>query len=563
MKYAICVLLTGWSWSVWAQQPDWENEEGEIDDTEVVIEKDREIELPPASRQFERVPPTEETTPKVKVDYQFAELKPQLPAIDPKVRVLKIKEPPLDRLYGNYIKAGFGNFLTPYVDFYANNTRNDEYAYGVHFEHLSSRLGPVDEGNSGNSRTQVGVEGRYFVNGNTLSGELGYERNRYHFYGYSPRLEPEPDREDIRQVFNVFSAQLAAESDRVDEPFNYRVAGSFQALGDSYAASENQIGVEAQLGYTVNDQLRLEVGSDLYLTNRKDQVPQAETSTTTNRNLFRLNPVITFRTSDNAGRGLVLHAGFRAVYENDTAESLGRLHVYPDLLAEYYITEGLNLYAGVDGDIERTSLLEFVEENPFLGPDVPLQHTNRSLAFRGGLRGRFTSAVGVHAGFSAGNYRNLYFYANSARDSTRFTILYDPSRVLVFNPFLELTVNSAERFRTTVRGDYFAYGVNDVDEAWHRPTTQLSVLSSYNAYDKVLLSAELLLMGGIQGLNLESGTERELDAITDLSLQADYLFSSRFSVFLQLKNIFAQNYERFLNYPSRGIMVMGGASYSF
>ena len=70
-------------------------------------------------------------------------------------------------------------------------------------------------------------------------------------------------------------------------------------------------------------------------------------------------------------------------------------------------------------------------------------------------------------------------------------------------------------------------------------------------------------MSGIQGLNLASGTTRELDPITDLHFQADYLFSNRFSAFVEVRNIFAQNYERFMNYPSRGIMFLGGITYSF
>ena len=560
MRTPCLLFLLLMSLTAWAQQPAWEQEEGEIDDTEVVIEKDREIELPEASRQFERVPPTNVQAPKVDVSYQFEEIKPQLPTIDPKIRVLKIKEPPLDKLYGNYAKAGFGNFLTPYLDVFVNSTRNDEYAYGVHLEHLSSRFGPVDGDNSGNSHTQVGGEGRYFVNGNTLSGEVSYERNRYHFYGYAPIIEP--DRDEIKQIFNIISARLTLERDEVNQPFDYKIGGSFQNLSDAYNASESQIGLMANVGYTINEQLAFDINSDLYLTTRRDQPTGADVSTTTNRNLLRINPVVTFNTDEDPTRGLVFHAGFRAVYENDTVDG-GQLRLFPDLLAEYNLADGFSLYAGLDGDVERTSLLGFVEENPFLGPDVPLLHTIRGLALRGGIKGRFTSALGFHAGFSAGNYKNLYFFANSADDSTRFTILYDQERTLLFNPFLEISINSAERFRTVLRGDYFAYGVNQVAEPWHRPTTQLSVLSSYNAYDKLLFSAELMVLGGIKGINLESERQKDLDTIADLSFQADYLFSSRFSTFLQLKNIFAQNYERFLNYPSRGLMVMGGVSYSF
>ena len=548
--------------TLYAQQPAWEQEEGEIDDAEVVIEKDREIELPPAARSFERVPPPPVTTVPVSVDYDFKEVVPQLPVADPTIKVLKIKEPPLDELFGNYAKVGFGNYLTPYLEFFANNTRNDEYAYGIHLEHLSSRFGPVDGANSGNSHTRVDLDGKYFAPGHTFSGALGYERNRFHFYGYDPSIE-EPDRNDIKQIFNIFSAQGKIERTQIDQAFDYELSGEYDFLSDAYQASENQVGLHAALDYTLNEQFAMNLKSDLFLTNRTDQSMGAEESESQSRNLFRFNPYARYRTSENPNEGIVFSLGFNAVYENDTLENLDQFHLFPSLAAEYFFAENFSLYAGLDGDVERTSLLGFVQENPYLMPNVPLAHTIRTLAFRGGLKGRFNSAIGFHTGLSAGNYKNMYFFVNSAEDSTKFTILYDTDNTFLFNIFGELNFNSNERFRTTVRGDYYSYSVNQVGSPWHRPTARISVLSSYNVYEKLLFNAELLMLSGIEARNLESGFVTSLDPIVDLSFQADYLFSNRFSAFLQLKNILGQNYERYLNYPARGIMVIGGVSYSF
>ncbi|MEQ9438495.1 MAG: hypothetical protein RIG62_05585 [Cyclobacteriaceae bacterium] len=562
MKPFFIFLFIGISFSTFAQESEWE-QEGEIDDAEVVIEKDREITLPAASRRFERVPPLPITKPTTSITYQFTDVTPSLASLNPQVRPLKIKNPPLDKLYGNYLKLGFGNFLTPYAELFANNTRDDEYGLGVHLRHLSSRLGPVDGANSGNSDSKVGLNAKYFAQGHTFHAEATYQRERYHFYGYSPLIEPEPERDSIKQIFNTISVSGGISREEVGAPFDYDLNAKFIHLDDAYQAAENQVILNLKASYTMSEQLGIGVESDLYLMNLSDQNPETLEENSLNRNLFRARPYFTYHSSSDPEEGLSVKGGFTMVYENDTANNADQLHIYPYALATYYLSNAFQVYAGVDGNVEATSLYSFTRENPYLEPNVPLLHTNRNFSLRGGLKGRVSSVFGFHLGFAANNYKNLYFYANSARDSTRFTMLYASDNAFQLNFFGEITLNSAERFRSSLRGDFYAYSLNDVEEPWHRPDLTLSWLNSLNLYEKILLNAELQFLSGIQGLNLASGTAQELDPIVDLSFQADYLFSSRFSAFIKVKNIFAQNYERYLNYPSRGIMFMGGITYSF
>ncbi|MDF9797202.1 hypothetical protein OKW21_002465 [Catalinimonas alkaloidigena] len=543
------------------QNPNWE-EEGEIEEAEVVIEKSREIELPSASRKFERVPPLPVQESTIDINYQFVEVLPKLQPLSPSIRVLKVKEPPLPKLYSNYIKAGFGNYLSPYLEVYANSARSEDYSYGVHFKHLSSRQGPVDGGNSGNSDTKLSLHGKYFAGGHTLFGEASYQRERYHFYGYTPGLEL--SRDSIKQIFNTISLSGGVERSEVDAAFDYRLKLNYKRLSDAYEATENQFGINLLTSLDIAEPLTFVLQTDIWAMNRQDIAdifPNEPTSIS--RNLFRFKPYFKYSTSTEPQEGLEVKAGVNFVYENDTIVNAEKLHVYPYAEAQLHLTNSLKLYASLSGDIERKSLLDFTNENPWMRPDVPLANTNRNFSFGGGVAGRASSLLGFNAGFSANNYKNLYFFVNSASDSTKFDILYDTGDVFIFNAFAELNINSQDRFRTTIRGDYFAYSMGKLENPWHRPDVKLSLLSSYNIYDKLLINAELMVLGGLRGLNLASGTEKDLGTIADMSFKADYLFSPRFSTFLQLKNIFAQNYERYLNYPSRGIMVMGGITYSF
>jgi hypothetical protein len=543
------------------EDPNWE-EEGEIEEAEVVIEKDRQIELPRANRNFERVPPLPVSEPDIDITYQFVEVLPRLQQLTPPIRVLKVKEPPLPKLYPNYVKAGFGNYITPYLEVFANNARSEDYSYGIHFRHLSSRRGPVDGANSGNSDTRLGLQGKYFAMGHTLFGEASYQRERYHFYGYAPGTEV--SRDDIRQVFNTIGVSGGIERNDVDAVFDYRLKLNYHHLNNAFLASENQFAVNFDADAQISDQLTFDLQSEIWYARLEDAPKETpDNLNTINRNLFRVKPYFTFRTSSEPQQGLEIAAGANLVYENDTLPNAERLHFYPFAQATYYLGNSLRAYARLDGDIERVSLLDLTNENPWLRPNVPVFHTNKSLSFGGGVAGRVNSLLGFNAGLSASNYKNMYFFANSATDSTEFNVLYDQGNVFVFNFYGELNINSQDRFRTTLRADYYAYDMDELEQPWHRPNLKMSVLSSYNLFDKLLLNAEFMLLSGLEGLNQATNRSVTLPMITDLSLKADYIFSPRFSTFLQFKNIFAQNYERYLNYPTRGFMLMGGLTYSF
>lgn len=557
----LVVLLSGYSLLSFSQQQPWEEEEGDIEDAQVIIEKDREIELPKANRNFERVPPLPIQTPSnTKLNYQFDNFTPTLSSLSPQIRVLKIKEPALDKLYGNYVKAGFGNYITPYLEGYFTNTLSDEYSHEIHVKHLSSRNGPVDDANSGSGKTRIDLGAKRFASNHTFNAGLFYQRDNYHFYGYAPELDVE--EEDIRQVFNTFGIEGSIERNKALALLDYSMRASFSHLSDHYNASESQAGFNLHANYELSKVAILHLKSDLYLTNRKDGV-ETDNITTLNRNLFRLKPYLQYKTAIGNNMQIDLNAGFNIVHENDTLDNAGQLHFYPFALAKYHFTPSLKIYAGIDGDIERTSLQKFVGENPYLAPNVPLFHSNKRFAFQGGIEGRLGSNVSFDAGFSVSNYKNLYFFANSMQDSTKFTILYDQGNTVLLNIFGEVSIDAWENFRLTARGDYFGYSTDEVEEAWQRPNFKIDLLSTYNLYNKFLFTANLYTLGGIQGINLATNTSKKLDTITDLGFTTEYLFSEKFSAFLQLKNIFAKEYEQYLNYPSRGFMILAGITFSF
>jgi hypothetical protein len=75
-------------------------------------------------------------------------------------------------------------------------------------------------------------------------------------------------------------------------------------------------------------------------------------------------------------------------------------------------------------------------------------------------------------------------------------------------------------------------------------------------------------MGGlkarsIQGIEAIPFQPVNLKTIADLQLKADFMITDRLSVFAEGNNILNGKNTRWLNYPVRGIQLIGGASFKF
>jgi hypothetical protein len=231
--------------------------------------------------------------------------------------------------------------------------------------------------------------------------------------------------------------------------------------------------------------------------------------------------------------------------------------------ASYNISDNVVLYAAVTGDVQYRSWQSYVKENPFLGQELALSHNIKQLEFSGGLKGKIWESINFNTGLNIAAYENLAFYANSASDSSRLTILYDTEGPALVHLFGEIGYSKAQEFIINLRGDLFGYDTEGVAEPWGRHTYSIGINGSYNLYQKLIVGGSITALGGIKGINLQSGTTRDLDTIFDVNVKVDYLFSPRFSAFLMGKNLVSQNYERYLNYPVRGLTAIGGITYSF
>jgi hypothetical protein len=216
-------------------------------------------------------------------------------------------------------------------------------------------------------------------------------------------------------------------------------------------------------------------------------------------------------------------------------------------------------------------------ENPFLGPTNRLLNTVNNYKIQGGIEGQFQEVFQYRAGIDVSRYNQLYFFVNNYKqdfstfDGTRFNLVYD-DKVAVFNINAELGFKISDFYSLNSRLDLYQYDLNQQAEAWSRPTWEFKVNNQVTPLDRLLIQANVNVMGGIksrgQSLGIEIGGPEtyqvvKLKTIADLQLKVDYGITERISIFAEGNNLLNATNTRWLNYPVRGIQLIGGASFKF
>ncbi|MHC2991351.1 hypothetical protein OB13_07055 [Pontibacter sp. HJ8] len=550
------VLCVGYSFlnSAAAQTTGW-GEGAKLEDAEVVVEKNRVIELPRASRNYQKFAVVPPEAGDRTVRYRFGDYKLPSQDIDLQMKVLTIKQDELTKLYGNYVKAGLGNYGTLYLKGYFHNKRSDVASYGADVSHITSARGPVDKGNSAVTNSAINVNGESYLQGLTIGGRLGYGRDKYHFYGYNPVREVPVDKDTISQVFNRVNAEGYLHNQTSGAPLLYRAGLNVNYLNDKYDMRETNVAFKLNSEYGIDEVSAFRVDADLSLVSHKD-------SASVSRTLFKLQP--TYERQLNA---MKISIGANIAHTGDTVNDARKFNVYPMVrIGLEPVKDKFLVYAGIGGDLERVTLYQLTQENPYLAQNVRVADQNKGLEVYGGMSANIANLVHLTGRVAYQNFRNMYFYNNSASDSTKFDLVYDDGVTNVFNLYAEAVFNYSDEVRVGLKADYNKYSTASLEHAFHRPELMASVFATYNFYDKILFNSELYYIGSSFGqIHRLDGTSvlQETDSIIDLNLKADYKFSNRFTAFLMANNLFGQKYERFVNYPNKSVNLIGGVSYSF
>lgn len=485
----------------------------------------------------------------------------QLPAV-------KLVAEPLTKLYRNYLKAGVGNYTTLYGELFASSLRSKEYLFGIHIKHLSSEGNIKEYGPAANSTQVAELFGQKYFDNHTLSGKAFLNRDGLHYYGYRPNDFNDTiiGKDDLKQRYLTLGAEMNFSSRyKSNDKLNHVFGISYYHLADKFEVRENNIKIRADLDkqydlFKWDTKQKIGLNSSLNIFNQKDSINKITAS------ILNITPTLSGSMNEYSFKvGLGFNFGI---------DTVTKAHLYPMIEGKIDLVKGaLQLYAGIDGGMERNSIRSLSISNPYISSGIPLDYTYNKFRAYGGFNGNISRTFNINGSISSTTFENYPFFASDTNSvlENSFTLLYDDITMLKIKGELEFV--KAEKLRISLAGGYYSYNPEEQDYAWYKPDYDFSLTTSYNFQEKIILKLQATYNGPVWApvmpLSSEPLTGRriytaeKIKGWMDVSLGTEYKLKKALSFWLNINNITASQHFYWHNYPSYRLNLMAGLSYSF
>lgn len=522
--------------------------QGTIQEAEFIIKKERKNELAESTRLFKKAPlPTTTDQPSFQPKYELDDLFMTFQPIEHKIKILRAKQDRLERLYGSYIRLGYGNAHRPYGVALFNNSRNPKYAYGLQLGHISEGKNEYAEG----YHQAAALHGKMLTQQLVLDGSMDYMWNKHPFI--EAINNPQHTANDPNKNHTYHQIGLSTRLyNYVPDTLNYQAQAQVLHLHQE-KVHENQGKANVQVGYQLNEIIQLHTDAAFQVS----QYTNPATASMT-RHITSLRPslIILFQ-------NLAIHAGASLAYQDDKQALPNNFYAHPTIKLTYSLSKSLRPYIELNGGIQPHSWQLHVSQNPWLAPSADIRHTNQSFILAAGFQSDVLETLTSHAGVSVSSYQNYPCFVNHAAEPRNFDIQYDSSATVVHG-FIELTKTSfGAALVTRFKAAYFHYKLTDLLKPWHQPQYNFELCNNYNFHDKIFVKTSLLWQGGVEAQEPDTKVSKSLPDVIDLCLGIEYLWNKRLSLFVDCQNMLAKDNNHYLHAPTRGIHVMMGLAYGW
>jgi hypothetical protein len=494
---------------------------------------------------------------KPKVSYNLMDKRLELNTDIRELEVQKIMQITPEELKNNYAKIALGNLGTTLAQLNLATGTDQALQAGFNFNHLAQK-GKLNQQNT--SEQNVSVYGKSIGDKLILKGDLAYNRKSNYFYGIDD-LNTFTNLNPAQQRFNLFEAdadiykRIAA-----NDSNKLALASKINAyhLNNYYDGSENAVTISA--GVSKNLQ-KFQAGANAII----DFTTTKDIGYSINNHLFKINPYVKLD-----GDRFRLTAGINYVNEFGYNQ---RIHIFPSASIDYVlIPDYLTLFGKVDGDVNKNRLREMVDINPFLNINPLIKNTVEKLNISGGVRGTIIPNVGFKAMVKSITISDFQYFVNNVDAKQKFDVAYDNGNSQILNFTGEINAKFSDDFRIDTKVDFNQYDLKNEQYAWFNPSLKFNTTASVKIAQKFTLDGDFYYQGltKAKALNRDLVTPttiiesvRTLPSFVDMSLGLDYAYNKKISAFVKANNLLNNAYQRYLYYPSFGLNVLGGFSYSF
>lgn len=466
--------------------------------------------------------------------------------------------PPLrpDIITNNFAKIGLGNFNTYLAELYVNTGADETSQAGLFVKHLSQK---EDLNEQKFSEQNIGAFGRKLLDQVTLTGEVGYNRYGTAFYGFDPE-QPDLNLNPETQAYNdlYLKGEVLKNYDPTADDISYSLKADGYIFSDKFSAKENAFALSGYFNKAMNV-FNLGINASVDLTSVHGENYKMGNS------IARINPYIRFKSDSYR---LTLGANFVSEFGDISSSNL-----FPAVEGEFDVIPGYaTLFAGIKGDVVKTSLRSLAKENPYLNQNIDILNKIEKINGYAGVKGNVGATLGYKGGIYYKEIENLPLFVNNPASPNKFDIIYDNgdknTTLLGFEG--EINVRVSETVNLGGRFNIEEYTLASEERAWFLPKTQLTSFARINISDQLFVNGEVLFGGESYAKVYDSFNDvqssytiKTLPTFIDLSGAIEYRIDRKFGIYVRANNLLGKNYERYLYYPRLGLNVIGGLNYSF
>ncbi|BAV04611.1 hypothetical protein SAMN05421788_111192 [Filimonas lacunae] len=448
----------------------------------------------------------------------------------------------------HYIKAGFGNYTTPYLQAGFAFGDGKKTVVNAHVKHTSSKGSlPFQRF----SKTGADIIGVFNPNDNIeWDGKVSFNNDVQYQYGFAGADESKNSKDSLRQRFTTIGI-TAGLRNKQDNGYgvSYHPTIAFSQLNDNKKGSETNFKFNAPITKTFGENFAFNLGVTADLTHYKSD--SVLTGKAINNNLFYISPALQYK-SDN----LKIVGGFIPSWDNKD------FHMLPDITAEAKIKdERFILQLGWTGYYHKTTYQSLSAFNPWLQQPKSLLNARINEQFAG-----FKGSAGSHFTYNARvsylKFNNQPLFVNDTTTGRSFEVINE-EEMKAIRLHGEIGYTIQEKFSVLGGATFTQYSnLKTNEKAYGLVPFEINGSLRWEILKDVMLKSDIYFWDGAR-YRSKTLQAQKLDAAVDLNAGIEFGVMPRLNVWVQFNNLLNNKYQRWNQYEVLGFNVLGGVVYSF
>lgn len=443
----------------------------------------------------------------------------------------------------SYVKAGFGNLTTPFVQAGLSLGDGKTAGVNVYAKHISSK-GKRDFQDYRNTNVDVAA---FMQTAKNLewTGRIGSLQEKYFKYGYEPKDLTFPE-DSLEVKYHTWRGRVGFHNiNRTQYGLSYAPEIKIDVFNDGLSNSESNTHIKLPIQKAVGKVFAVDVALEASLNRYKPEDKDA-----INNNFITLAPSVLFKTP-NAN----IQAGIRPSWNN------GEFKLLPNVMAEFGAADkSFSFQLGWVGYLRYSGYQYLAGFNPWIWAPQDVHNTiieERYAGFKGSVGDHFSygAKVGLH------KINDQPLFLNDNIDGKSFVILNEP-KMNIFHIGGEMGYNVGETFSLISNLTFNQYKTDQYDKAWGLLPMEFTTKMRIQVLKDLFITGDLYAFEGPRYQD-ESGDSKRLKGAVDLSGGAEFGIMKNLKVWAQFNNIMNKEYQRWNRYPVYGFNFLGGIVFSF